>query len=122
MKGNLIMLKMILKHPKSDPNSRGRYGYTPLHVAAVYDYPEMIHLLLQHKADINAQVQLCCDCSTNGSQDSDGETPLHRASLWQCIDSMKVLLWANASTKIRDKQGRNAFDRAQVQHCCIDRY
>lgn len=57
------VMKMLLEHPRKDPNIRGRYGYTPLHVAAVFDHPPIIELLLQHKVISSAHERLLKYCN-----------------------------------------------------------
>ena len=50
-------------------------GMSPLHLAAQYSSPEIVELLLDHGADINARV----NSPEDAFQESNGSTPLHLA-------------------------------------------
>ena len=84
-------------------NSAGARGYTPLHWAAIYESPELIHLLLQAGANVNAQNEV-------------GETPLlslirnnHHEHICECGE---LLLAAGASVAHRDRDGESIIAAA----------
>jgi Ankyrin repeats (many copies) len=60
----------------------------------------MVSLLLQHGANPN---------TTN----NDGRSALMEAALWGRLESVKVLLKANADKSLRDREGSCAMDLAQ---------
>ena len=59
--------KILRDHGASPPNIRGYEDASPLHSAAYYGDLQMVQVLLEHKADVNAQKDT-------------GETPLHYLS------------------------------------------
>ncbi|XP_067665613.1 serine/threonine-protein phosphatase 6 regulatory ankyrin repeat subunit B-like [Haliotis asinina] len=48
--GNTAIVQQLLS--PSNINSRGRYGYTPVLMAACYGHKNVVDLLIQHKADL----------------------------------------------------------------------
>ena len=79
-----------------------QYGWTPLHAAAFYGQVDITRLLLQHKADDNAQ-------------DLDGKTPLHKASENGNVGQVNVarlLLEHGADVNARDNYGNTPLHYA----------
>lgn len=81
-------------------NGRFESGDTTLIVAAMEKSHEMVSLLLQHGADANAI-------------NNHRRSALMEAALWGRIESVKVLLHANADKGLRDCEDRCAMDLAQ---------
>jgi len=75
--------------------SRNAVGQTLLMAAAIYSWPKIVRLLLEHSADPNAR-------------DEQGRTPLHHAAM-HSIDSTKLLLAAGADVKARDRNGKSVL-------------
>jgi ankyrin repeat protein len=75
--------------------SRNATGQTPLMAAAIYSWPKIVRLLLDHSADPNAR-------------DQQGRTPLHHAAT-HSLDSTKLLLAAGADVKARDRDGKSVL-------------
>ena len=78
-------------------------GYTALHFAAngsdkMMERHSIVRLLLEREADVNAL-------------DNAHRTPLHLAAGTGVLDSAEVLVEARADLEIRDKNGKNAFDK-----------
>ena len=83
----------------SDPDlvtSKDADGATPLHYAALHDRKNIVELLIDKSADVNAA-------------DHAGETPLHYAANG---DIAAILLSAGANVNARDNKGRTALHRA----------
>jgi ankyrin repeat protein len=75
--------------------SRNAAGQTLLMAAAIYSWPKIVRLLLDHSADPNAR-------------DEQGRTPLHHAAM-HSLDSTKLLLAAGADIKARDRKGKSVL-------------
>ncbi|KAL1516588.1 hypothetical protein ABEB36_000483 [Hypothenemus hampei] len=78
-------------HPKT--------GATALHVAAAKGYIEVIKILLQCGADIDAQ-------------DVDGWSPIHAAAHWGQEDACRLLVESLADLDSKNFVGQTAFDLA----------
>ena len=76
-------------------------GWAPLHYAASSGNPELVQLLLDHYAYIDAE-------SPNGS------TPLMMAARYGSADSVKLLLDSGADATIKNALGLSALDFAQT--------
>ena len=76
-------------------------GWAPLHYAASSGNPELVQLLLDHYASIDAE-------SPNGS------TPLMMAARYGSADSVKLLLDSGADATIKNALGLSALDFAQT--------
>lgn len=78
-------------------------GWTPLHYASTHGHIELMNLLLEHHAYIDA-------ASPNES------TPLMMAAMYGTPSAVKLLLEAGADPMLRNAQGMNAFDFAEKAH------
>jgi uncharacterized protein len=76
-------------------------GWTPLHYASTYGHLELMNLLLEHYAYIDA-------ASPNES------TPLMMAAMYGSASAVKLLLEAGADPMLRNIQGLNALDFANT--------
>jgi len=93
-RGNLRAVEQFLAHG-GEVNTRNAQGQTLLAAAAIYQWPKIVRLLLEHSADPNAL-------------DERGRTPLHHAAT-HSIDSVKLLLAAGADAKARDAVGKSVL-------------
>ncbi|XP_078581532.1 death-associated protein kinase 1-like [Branchiostoma floridae x Branchiostoma japonicum] len=76
------------------------FGGTALHVASMYGRTEIVKLLLQHDADVEAR-------------DNYGDTALHVASRNGHTEIVKLLLQHDADVEARDNDGRKPMDVAR---------
>jgi uncharacterized protein len=84
-----------------DVNTRGFFGDTPLHVAAVWGDVDAGKILLNAGADINARGE-------------DGYTPLHEAVEQGKQDFVSLLLAHGAALHLRDDMGQTSFEAAET--------
>lgn len=84
---------------------------TPLHRAAYRGHVAITNLLLQFGADPSLQGKLFSSCSHK--QDSDGLTPLHKASMEGHLECVVAISQGHPGAKsINDMHGRSAVDVA----------
>ncbi|MEX0940881.1 MAG: ankyrin repeat domain-containing F-box protein, partial [Candidatus Babeliales bacterium] len=80
-----------------------KHGQTPLHLASLYDYPEVVKLLLENGAKVDIQ-------------DYCGDTPLHGASFSGHTEVVKLLLENGAPIDIQDNFGDTPLYSASVRN------
>ncbi len=95
IKGELDICRMLIQRD-ADVN---KPGWTPLHYAASSGNPEVVQLLLDYYAYIDA-------ASPNGS------TPLMMAAMYGSVPTVKVLLAAGADPGLKNTLGLSAVDFA----------
>ena len=78
-----------------------QFGSTPLSWAALMGHTEVVALLLEQGADVNAQ-------------NRDGATPLHSAAFLGRTETVKLLLEKGADPKLRNNTGSTAIDGAKL--------
>lgn len=78
-----------------------QFGSTPLSWAALMGHTEVVALLLERGADVNAQ-------------NRDGATPLHSAAFLGRAETVKLLLEKGADPKLRNNTGSTAIDGAKL--------
>jgi len=101
--GNVAAVTQDLATNSYDLNLPDDAGRTPLHLAATHCRTDVILLLLNKGARINAKA--------NG-----GATPLHLAAQGGCVDAVNLLLAKGAKVNARDDQGRTPLVRAEQWH------
>lgn len=101
-KNNLKMAELLLELG-ADPSASAVDGNEPLHLyvqdAVETSDAKMIKTLVKYGADVN-------------KPGANGDAPVHIASRWNKPSSFRVLLEMGADIKIKDRQGRDAFDIA----------
>jgi ankyrin repeat protein len=95
LKGYLEVCQKLLTRD-ADVN---KTGWTPLHYAATGGHVEVVRLLLEHHAYLDAE-------SPNGS------TPLMMAAMYGNLQTVKVLLDAGADPGLANKSNASALDFA----------
>eukprot|EP00953_Heterococcus_sp_UTEX-ZZ885_P039811 20388-Heterococcus_DN1.PRE.3 len=85
-----------MSYAAGDVNKKDFYKNTALHRAACMGYTQIVKLLVEQGADVDAQAK-------------DGWTPLHLAARWGRIDAMRVLVdEGHADVNIKTSDGRTA--------------
>ncbi|XP_048250649.1 uncharacterized protein LOC124152553 [Haliotis rufescens] len=95
--GHVDIVKYVLSQKVADINSRGRYGRTPLMVAAGWRHRQVFDLLVTEGADV-------------ASVDDGGDNILHVACLGGHVDMVKYVL----SQKIADINSRGQHGRTPL--------
>ena len=114
--GDSEMVRVLLNY-KADVHAWTDLGWTPIHYVSLgfpistipnicQSLPDVARLLLEHGADVNAQV--------TGS-DSSGRTPLHLTMLFNRADVIRVLLAHGANVDAEDSEGRTPFQIASAK-------
>jgi ankyrin repeat protein len=91
--GNERMTSLLIEGG-IDPNSRGKHGITPIHLAKT---KRVASVLLDNGADINAVSEL-------------GRTPLHYAAMNGDKELIEFLFKHGAKLSIKDKDGKTPLD------------
>jgi uncharacterized protein len=95
LKGQTALARRLIERD-ADVN---KPGWAPLHYAATGGHLDMMELLLEHYAFIDAE-------SPNGT------TPLMMAAMYGSTEAVKLLLDAGADTAMKNKLGMTAVDFA----------
>src|SRR5208282_701479 len=98
-KGNLELVRELLKDNPDLVFSKDDNGRAPLHSAAANGYVDVVKALLVAKADVNARK-------------NDGETPLHTA--YSNADVTKLLLANGADVNARRNDGKTPLHLATL--------
>lgn len=99
--GNLNLVKQALVNGMDPDTKDPKSGGTLLATAALMGHTEIVSLLLEHGADINAR-------------SNDGGTALHAAAFLGRAETVKLLLNKGADTTLRHKMGGKAIDGAKL--------
>ena len=99
--GDLIEVKQMLTDG-ADPDAKDpQSGSTMLAIAALMGHTEVVALLLEHGADVNAKSR-------------DGGTALHTAAFLGRAETVKLLLEKGADTTLRNNMGGTAIEGARL--------
>ncbi len=96
IKGQIALCRQLLAR-EADVN---KPGWAPLHYAASAGHTDIVTLLLEHFAYIDAEAP-------------NGSTPLMMAARYGTSDAVKALLAAGADPALRNAQGLTALDLAR---------
>ncbi|GLA21851.1 hypothetical protein AnigIFM62618_003084, partial [Aspergillus niger] len=99
--GDMLVVELLLQHPRVDVNVQDTDGLTALHIAAGEEYSPIVELLLQKpKLDVN-------------TQDIEGLAALHDAAYEGRLLSLKLLLQhTGIIVNKQDKCGLTALHKA----------
>jgi ankyrin repeat protein len=98
----------LLKHG-ADPNEKGA-GRTPLHSAIQRAMPELVQMLIDHGADVNARIEKPLPAvSRLGVPVPLGSTPFMLAANYTNLEIMRILLKAGADPKLRSRDQTTAL-------------
>ena len=115
-KGDKAAVIALLKQEPDLVSSRDSLGYTPLHLAAKYDQPEIVALLLANGADVNAQVRVW-DIKASGEEQHSGESPLTLAlQSYHHKEVVKLLLTHGADVNVELSNGNTPLSLAIDQN------
>mmetsp|Transcript_42992 Transcript_42992/g.93397 ORF Transcript_42992/g.93397 Transcript_42992/m.93397 type:complete len:193 (+) Transcript_42992:2-580(+) len=99
--GNTECADILLRDGGADPNAASPPGLeTPLHTAALFQFPRVVQLLLSARANPNIQ-------------DERNATAIHLAAAGGSIEVLELLLAAGADPNIVDYKQRTAADVAK---------
>ena len=99
--GDLVEVKQMLTDG-ADPDAKDpQSGATMLSIAALMGHTEVVALLLEHGADVNARSR-------------DGGTALHTAAFLGRAETVKLLLEKGADTTLRNNTGSTAIEGAKL--------
>jgi hypothetical protein len=132
--GRHFQLAQVLHRNGSPVDPPGRAGISTLQSAAYYGDFEMVQVLLDYRADINARnyfgstplylasgypfnnprvVQLLLDHGADPNiQEQSASTALHEASRFGRIETVRLLIEHGASVEMKDGQDRTPLDVA----------
>ena len=94
--GDAERVSALLANDKSLVNARDKDGSTPLHCAVWKGHQQVVALLLQAGADVNAQ----------NENDHWGTTPLHAAAHANQAAIAQLLIDHGADVQATDREGR----------------
>jgi len=103
-RGDLFAVKHYLRKSPDAIGARDGFLYTPLHWAAVQAHWDVLEVLVESGADVNAVGW-------------DGGTPLHLASHHDRPDMIRLLLDEGADLTIRNQWGRTPLHVAARRNC-----
>jgi len=101
--GDAAVVAQDLTQDPGSVNLPDDAGLTPLHLAASYCHTNVMLLLLDKGAWIDARAK-------------GGITPLHIAAQEGCADAVNLLLMKGADINARDDQGNTPLKRAELWH------
>ena len=102
-RGSLPMLRRALELGAGLDTRDEASGSTPLCLAAAYDRPDCVRLLVEPGADIDKAT-------------FNGWTPLHFAAISSPPECLRLLLEAGADASARNKKGETPFDIAEAHN------
>ena len=92
----------------------------PLHIATSKDRPDLVALLLDHGADVNAVIQVEIGRGASRKVNPYRRAALHEAAKVGSLECVKVLLEQGADPTLQDSNGDVPWEKVQDQEgeCC----
>jgi ankyrin repeat protein len=107
--GHIEVVQWLLKETTVGVNvTWTSVGWTALHLVTSFGDVELVKLLVERKADVNAKTFVLSDW------ENSGWTPLHVAAKCGQFAIVMFLVEVGAAVDIRDDGGRNAMDVAET--------
>jgi ankyrin repeat protein len=103
-RGDVQLAAALLEDYPGLVHAREDDGSTPLHAAAWKGFSEMVQLLIDREADVNAM-------SVN---EHFGGTPLHAAAHGNRKEVAELLIMAGADISVKSANGRNPLEETEV--------
>jgi serine/threonine-protein phosphatase 6 regulatory ankyrin repeat subunit A/serine/threonine-protein phosphatase 6 regulatory ankyrin repeat subunit B len=115
--GQAARIKELLATDKSLINARDKDGSTPLHCAVWKGHEQVVAVLLEAGADVNA----------HNENDHWGTTPLHAAAHANQAAIAQLLIEHGADLNSKDREGRTAmfhttFHKAKAVAKVLEKY
>lgn len=115
--GNAERIRALLANDNSLIEARDKDGSTPLHCAVWKGHQQVVALLLEAGADVNAQ----------NENDHWGTTPLHAAAHANQASIAQLLIDSGADVNATDREGRTpmfhtTFHKARAVVKMLERY
>jgi ankyrin repeat protein len=105
-KDKLDILKLLLDR-KANLNVRDTYSLTPLHEAAVNGKANIVTMLIEAGADVNAQQKrFSLPCGSGEEETPQLNTPLHKAAARGNPETIKALLAGKADINAANVRGQ----------------
>jgi ankyrin repeat protein len=100
--GNVSAVRSMIERDPTLAGQADSFGMTPLHAAAAQGRTQVVQLLLDHKADVNAKAQ-------------GGLTPLLSAVAADQADVVALLVERGADVSVRAPDGKTAIELAKAR-------
>jgi ankyrin repeat protein len=119
-KGDKAAVIALLKQNPDLVSSRDSLGYTPLHLAAKYDQPQIVALVLANGADVNAQLAVRY-VTDYGGMSHYGESPLTLAlQSYYHKEVVELLLTHGADVNVELSNGNTPLSLAIDRNLLYD--
>mmetsp|Transcript_175243 Transcript_175243/g.562051 ORF Transcript_175243/g.562051 Transcript_175243/m.562051 type:complete len:304 (-) Transcript_175243:7-918(-) len=98
--GNEVLARRLVE-AGAEPDRKTDYGFTAVMAAVQSNNVDLLMMLLQHRAGVNAKADL------------DGRTALHLAAAAGDLEICQALLAASADPRLKDRKGQTPTDKAR---------